>query len=244
MATYVNVPTVPIRYLRPQRATFDVVGSSLDGGVNGLREAISIGTSGGGRLICTYGQCWLDGQDTERHEVINWLGARGNGGSRFFNVPIINDEIGPFPIVDGRRQPVISGISHSDGSLFTDGAGYSQGTVFGELTADAAVGAGVIAMRVYGAARFLRWSDWFSIYHPTKGWRAYRHWEVIHRTDEASPVYTLAIGPALREAAPAGQRVEFAEPKCVMKFPQGFTLPLEYESWYRSRPTIQFAEAF
>ena len=23
----------------------------------------------------------------------------------------------------------------------------------------------------------MAWSDWFSIYHPVKGWRAYRYWE-------------------------------------------------------------------
>ncbi|MDX0318781.1 hypothetical protein GOC38_14115 [Sinorhizobium meliloti] len=244
MAVYINQPTVPIMYLRPTRASFDNPGSAIDGGVNGVGESISIETSGGGIVTAVYERCVLQAEDTERHEVINWLGARGNGGYRFFNVPIINDGIGPSPVIDGKKRPIIKGIPHSDGSFFSDGSGYSQATVYGEVTEAAALGAGILKMRVYGAARPLRWSDWFSIYHPSKGWRAYRYWEVISKTNETNPVYTLAIAPPLREAVIAGTRVELARPMCVMKFPRGFTLPWDYEGWYHSRPTLQFTEAF
>ncbi|RVG30707.1 hypothetical protein [Sinorhizobium meliloti] len=244
MAVYTGQPTVPIMFLRPTRASFDNPGSGLDGGVNGVGESISIETSGGGIVTARYEECVLLGDDTERHEIINWLGARGNGGFRFFNVPIINDGIGPFPIIDGKRRSMISGIPHSDGSSFSDGAGYSQATVHGEVTEAAALGGGILKMRVYGAARPLRWSDWFSIYHPTKGWRAYRYWQVIAKTTETNPVYTLAIAPPLREAVTAGTRVELARPICCMKFPKGFTLPFEYEGFWQSRPTLQFVEAF
>ncbi|MDX0424526.1 hypothetical protein GOC88_16850 [Sinorhizobium medicae] len=244
MAVYTGQPTVPIMFLRPTRASFDNPGSGLDGGVNGVGESISIETSGGGIVTARYEECVLLGDDTERHEVINWLGARGNGGYRFFNVPIINDGVGPFPVIDGKRRSMVSGIPHSDGSFFSDGSGYSQATVYGEVTEAAALGAGILKMRVYGAARPLRWSDWFSIYHPTKGWRAYRYWQVIAKTSDTNPVYTLAIAPPLREAVTAGTRVELARPMCVMKFPKGFTLPFEYEGFWQSRPTLQFVEAF
>lgn len=244
MAVYTSQPTAPIMYLRPTGASFDVPGSGLDGGVNGAGESISIETSGGGMVTCTYDRCVLQADDPERHEVINWLGARLNGSFRFINVPVINDGIGPFPFIGGKRRPTINGIPHSDGSLFSDGSGYSQATVYGEITEAAALNAGIIKMRVYGAARPLRWSDWFSIYHPTKGWRAYRSWEVISKTDEVNPVYTLGIGPPLREAVTAVTRVELARPMCVMKFPRGFTLPWQYEGNYQSRPTLQFVEAF
>lgn len=244
MATYINQPTIPILYLRPKRAGFDVAGAGIGGGVNGLGQSISSNTSGGGLVTCTYSECVLQGDDTERHEIINWIGARGNGGFRFFNVPIINDGIGPFPFIRNKRRPIIDGIPHSDGSLFSDGSGYSQSTVYGVITANAAVGAGVISLQLFGAARPLRWSDWFSIYHPTKGWRAYRYWDVLSKTDEENPVYQLAVAPALREAITVGDRVEFARPMCVMKIAEGATVPWEYEAWYQSRPTLQFAEAF
>ncbi len=112
MAVYINQPTVPIMYLRPTRASFDNPGSAIDGGVNGVGESISIETSGGGIVTAVYERCVLQAEDTERHEVINWLGARGNGGYRFFNVPIINDGIGPFPFINGKRRPIIKGIPH------------------------------------------------------------------------------------------------------------------------------------
>lgn len=251
--SYINQPAVPIQYLRPTRASFDVPGSGIDGGVNGNGESIAIEMSGGGRVVATYERCVLQGDDMERHEVINWLGARGNGSFRFFNVSIINDGIGPFPVINGKRRPIISGIPHSDGALFSDLSGYSQATVWGKLTAPATVGAGQLSMRVYEAARPLRWSDWFSIYHPTKGWRAYRYWE-SHKVAEGVETvggvnlsyvdYQLGIAPALREAAVIDTRVELARPTCVMQFPRGFSLPWDYEAFYSSRPTLSFAEAF
>jgi hypothetical protein len=252
MARYLNLPMVPIMYLRPTRASFDNPGSGIDAG-----NGVSVEFAGGGIITATYERCVLQGDDTERHEVINWLGARGNGGFRLFNVPIINHGIGPFPIINGRRRPIISGIPHSDGSLFSDASGYSQSTVWATLLESAALNAGQIRIRIYGASRDLRWSDWFSIYHDqngdkSKGWRSYRFWE-SEKTAEGTELvesvslsfrdYLLAIAPPLREATAAGTRIEFARPTCAMKFPQGFTLPWDYEAWYHSRPTLQFEEA-
>lgn len=249
MARYTDNPTVPVRYLRPKRASFDIIGNSIDGGVNGTGEAISIEMSGGGRVKALYEQCVLQADDTERFEIINWLAARGNGGFRFFNVPLLTDAWGPF----AARRPVIGGIPHSDGALFSDTSGYSQASVWGRLTASAALGAGKIFLRVYGASRPLRWSDWFSINHPTKGWRAYRYWEST-KTEEGTEAvggvelsyadYALGIAPALREACDENTRVELARPLCIMRFPQGFTLPLDVDGWLQARPTLQFTEAF
>lgn len=244
MAVYVNQPMFPVDYLRPKRASFDNPGSAVDGGVNGVGESISMETSGGGIITATYSEMVLEGPD-QRHEVINFLGARLNGGFRFINVPIVNDKIGAFPVIRGAVRPIIKGIPHSDGSLFSDGSGYSQATVYGELTADAALNAGIISMRIYGASRdVFRWSDWFSIYHNVKGWRAYRSWDLLHKTSEANPVYQIAISPPLRQAASAGTRVELARPTCVMKLQKGTTVPWDYSGWYSSRPSISFTEAF
>lgn len=243
MAVYINQPMFPVDYLRPTRARFDNPGSGIDGGVNGLGEAISVETSGGGIVTASYEGMVLEGPD-ERFEILNWLGARLNGGYRFINVPIVNDKIGPFPTIKGAVRPIIKGIPHSDGALFSDASGYSQATVWGELTQAAGLNAGILSMRIFGAARDLRWSDWFSIYHPTKGWRAYRYWQVLDKSDDPNPVYRLAICPPLREAMPAGTRVELARPTCVMKLMKGDTVPLEYEGWYSARPTVRFAEAF
>lgn len=253
MAIYTGLPTVPIMYLRPGKGGFDTIGNAIDGGVNGNGDGISIEMGGGGIVTAYYERLVIEADDTERLEVINWLGARCNGGFRFVNVEIINDGIGPFPIINGKRRPYVTGIPHSDGSFFSDSSGYSQATVWGEIKEAAGVGAGLVKMRVYEAARDFRWSDWFSIFHPTKGWRAYRYWQILAKSEQGTETvsgatrtykdYTLAIGPTIREAITVGTRVELARPKCAMKFPRGFTLPLEIEGWYSSRPNLQFIEA-
>ncbi len=233
-------------YLRPARASFDVVGGAVEGGANLLGESVSMEMTGGGQVTAAYESCMVEADDFERHEVINWLGARGNGSFRPFTVEIINDWVSP-----GRT---IGGIPHSDGALFSDNSGYSQSGAWGKASASAAVGAGKLQVRVYNASRDLRWADWFSIYHATaKGWRAYRYWESIKTGAGAETIggelltyadYQLGIGPTLREAIAVDTRIEFARPKCVMRFPRGFTLPWDYEAFYSSRPTLQFVEAF
>lgn len=239
MAKFLNLPTLEANFLAPLRTTVDVPGSSVDGGRSGTGETIEIQMSGGGMLSSTYEECKIT--EPEQFEYVNWLGARLNGGFRFINVPIITDWWGPF----AGKKPTIGGITHSDGAYFSDGSGYSQATVYGELVEAAALNAGIIKVRVYGLARPLRWSDWFSIYHETaKGWRAYRYWDVIDVTIEANPVYTLALSVPLREAAPAGTRIEFARPRFAAKFKAGFTLPSIAEAFYAIQQNIQFSEAF
>ncbi|WP_457660122.1 hypothetical protein [Sinorhizobium medicae] len=242
MAVYTNQPTLEANFIGPVKTIYDVTGSSIDGGRNGVGEGQTIEMSGGGIVTATYEDCKI--KNPEHYEYVNWLGARLNGGFRFINVPIITDWFGPFPTVNNLPAPIVSGITHSDGSYFSDGAGYSQATVYGEITEAAALNAGIIKMRVYGLDRPLRWSDWFSIYHTTKGWRAYRYWQVIRKTSEENPVYTLAIAPPLREAVAVGTRVEFARPRFVAKFKSEFTLPSVVEAFFVTQQSIQFVEAF
>ncbi|RVG73041.1 hypothetical protein CN223_26790 [Sinorhizobium meliloti] len=242
MAVYTNQPTLEANFLAPVKTIYDVTGSSIDGGRNGVGEGQTIEMSGGGIVTATYEDCKI--KNPEHYEYVNWLGARLNGGFRFINVPIITDWFGPFPKVGGIPSPTVKDIPHSDGSYFSDGAGYSQATVYGEITEAAVLNAGIIKMRVYGLNRPLRWSDWFSIYHTTKGWRAYRYWQVISKTSEENPVYTLAIAPPLREAVAVGTRVEFARPRFVAKFKSDFTLPSVVEAFFVTQQSIQFVEAF
>ncbi|MDX0512573.1 hypothetical protein GOL41_26365 [Sinorhizobium medicae] len=242
MAVYTNQPTLEANFIGPVKTIYDVTGSSIDGGRNGVGEGQTIEMSGGGIVTATYEDCKI--KNPEHYEYVNWLGARLNGGFRFINVPIITDWFGPFPTVNNLPAPIVSGITHSDGSYFSDGAGYSQATVYGEITEAAALNAGIIKMRVYGLDRPLRWSDWFSIHHTTKGWRAYRYWQVISKTSEGNPVYTLALAPPLREAVSVGTRVEFARPRFVAKFKSDFTLPSVVEAFFVTQQSIQFVEAF
>lgn len=131
----------------------------------------------------------------------------------------------------------------ADGALFSDSSGYSQATVYGEVVAMESTG--VLRVRVYGGARkVFRWSDFFSIHHPNKGWRLYRSWELLDQTVEENPISRIAIQPPLREAVSVGDRIELARPRCVMKLARGQTVPWAYSGWYSSRPTVNFVEAF
>lgn len=240
MGELTNQPDFPVDFLRPTRIRFDNVGNSIDGGINGVGEAISMETSGGGMMTATMENMVLEGPD-ERFEVLPWLGARLNGGFRNIVVPLVNDKVGGFP--DGR--PIFRSIFRPDGSLISDGSSYTEATVYGQMTAAAALNAGVLSIRVFGAARkMFRHSDWFSIQHPTKGWRIYRSWELISQTNEENPISRIAISPPLREAVSPGDRVEFARPRCVMKLSRGSTVPFEYQGFYSARPSISFVEAF
>lgn len=243
MADYTGLPTLDADSLVPLRVSADVPGNAIDGGRNGLGQSISIEMSGGGLVTANYEECAI--RNEGQFEYINWLGARCNGSFRFVNVPIITDWWGPFAEKNGVKQVYSAGIPHSDGTLFTSDFDFKEPVVYGTMTADAAVGAGVLNMRVFRANRALRFSDWFSIKHPTKGWRAYRYWNVISKTGpDDSPTYSLAIQPALREAVSNGDRVEFVRPRFVGKFPPGFTLPSVSEAFYSIKQSISFVEAF
>ncbi|RWF69553.1 MAG: hypothetical protein EOS26_25050 [Mesorhizobium sp.] len=249
---YTNLPTLDVNFLKPRRMSFDTRGGGLEGGRNGLGESVTIETTGGGALIGSYHDCVVS--KPEEHEYLNHIAARMNGSFRFINVPIITDWMGPFPLdAAGAPRPIIGGIPHSDGSLFSDESGYSQATVFGTAGAAAALNAGQMTVNIFGASRRLRWSDWFAILHPIKGWRAYRYWEASDPVDITVDVdgvsftgsqYLLSLDRPLREAVAAGTRIEFARPRCVMKFPSGFTLAWESEPPWYSHPTLQFVEAF
>ncbi len=227
---------------------FDTAGEAIGGGRNIFQQESSFDLSGGGFVVATYGPCWI--QTPEQHEYVTWLSARLKGSYRFINVPLRTDWQGPFAIVDRAPRPFVTGIPHSDGSTFSDGAGYSQATVWGKFVANAALGAGRARIRIYNASRPLRWSDWFAVYHTGgKGWRAYRYWDIItnHGTGTESGVpyreYTLAIGPALREAVTNGQRIEFARPRFTAKIRVGSRIVNDIEGFWMMRPTLEFEEA-
>jgi hypothetical protein len=250
MGSLILQPDLALDFLACPKASYDVVGSGIDGGRNGLGETQTIEMSGGGLVVATLEDCKIVSKEQMRY--INRLGARLNGGFRNIVVPIPTDWYGPFPTIGGLPTPIVTGIAHSDGSLFSDTSGYSQATVWAKVLDNAALNAGLIKLRVYGASRDIE-GDWFSINHSVKGWRAYRDWDTIKYESGSESVdgavvsfsdYHLSIQPPLRQAIPAGQRVEFARPRFVAKFKADFTLPSVIEAFFVTEQTIQFSEAF
>jgi hypothetical protein len=241
VGSLINQPILDLDFLACPKASYDVVGSAIDGGRNGLGETQTIEMSGGGLVSATLEDCKIVSKEQMRY--INRLGARLNGGFRYIVVPIPTDYYGPFPTIGRLPTPFVTAIPNSDGSLFSVGTDYTEATVYGEVTEAAALNAGILKVRVFGFSRAIE-GDWFSISHPTKGWRAYRDWDVLAVTVEENPVYTLALSPPLREAVTVGTRVEFARPRFVAKFKADFTLPSVIEAFFVTQQTIQFSEAF
>lgn len=250
MGSLINQPTLALDFLACPKAIYDVVGAGIDGGRNSVGESQSIEMSGGGIVTASLEDCKIVSREQLRY--INKLGARLNGGFRYIVVPIPTDWFGPFPIVGKLPTPIMRGIPHSDGALFSDGSGYSQATVWGKFLADAGLNAGQVTVRVYGATRNID-GDWFSVQHAAKGWRAYRDWdsfkigsgtETVSGADVAYDDYQLSIQPPLRQAVSAGTRIEYARPRFVAKLKQGATLPLTIEAFFVTEQTIEFSEAF
>ncbi len=250
MGSLINQPILDLDFLACPKASYDVVGAALDGGRNSVGESQSIELSGGGIITATLEDCKIVSK--EQMAYISRLGARLNGSFRNIVVPIPTDWYGPFPIIGKLPTPIVSGIPHSDGSLFSDTSGYSQATVWGAVRANAALNAGKISIRVYDAKRELM-GDWFSIEHSTKGWRAYRDWETEITATGTETVsgatrnytdYTLSIQPPLRQAVSAGARIEFARPRFVARFKVGFTLPSTIEAFFVTQQSIQLVESF
>lgn len=238
MAVFTGLPTLQVDFIKPGSMSFDTPGGGLGSPRNGNGQSITVEMSGGGLVTGKYENCFI--QSPEQHEYINWLAARLNGSHRYINVPVLTDWSGPFAQVQGAPQPILS-VPHSDDTPFDDGAEYTQNSVYGQSTKAAGLNAGIIDIRVVGGGRPLRYSDWFSIYHRTKGWRLYRYWEVL---SHAGQDYRLAISPPLRESISASTLIEFVRPRCVMKFAFGFTMPWEVRGFYRSSPSFEFEEAF
>ncbi|HEY0120543.1 MAG TPA: hypothetical protein VGC14_02080 [Rhizobium sp.] len=250
MGSLINQPLLALDFLACPKAIYDVVGGGIDGGRNGVGESQSIELSGGGLVTATLEDCKIVSKEQLRY--INKLGARLNGSFRNIIVPIPTDWHGPFPTIGKLPTPIVRGIPHSDGSLFSDDSGYSQATVWGTVLSGAALNAGQISIRVYDASRDID-GDWFSIEHSVKGWRAYRDWEIVKTASGTQDVsgynrtysdYIASIQPPLRQAVTAGARVEFARPRFIAKFKSDFTLPSVIEAFFVTEQTIQFSEAF
>ena len=251
MGELLNQPELALNFLACPKASFDVVGSAIDGGRNGIGESQTIEMSGGGIVTAAFEDCKIVSKDQMRY--INRLGARLNGGFRNIIVPIPTAWFGPYPTINGIPSPFITGIPHSDGSLFTDGSGYRQATVWGHTLEYAALGAGQIKIRIFASPRDFE-GDWFSIKHSVKGWRAYRDWDCDKIGSGTADIgggatasysdFNVAIQPPLRQATENLTPINVARPRFVGKFKADFTLPSVVEAFFVTQQTIQFSEAF
>ena len=204
----------PTCLFAPNEFQADLDRRTISGGEALSGDEDLIATDGGGRVFVEIGDPYLD----DVNAALAWraLDAYCDGGVRAIIVPFC----------DGRHQPFgeTMTVPHSDGATFSDETEYSQGTVRGEVAADAPLRATVIELTDLVLPRALLGGEWLSIDHPTMRWRAYRIAEILEQDTEAGTA-RVSTRPPLREAITAGQEVEFSTPRCTMRVEGGLPSP-------------------
>lgn len=200
----------------------DIERQTLKGGtaLSGAQDVTS--TDGGGRVYAEF----ADSAVIDRSTNLAWRALK----------TVLDEGVVPVvvPFCDIRHTPYGNAheVPHSDGTPFSDGTLYSGGGPIG-----ATVGAAILratAMRIsLTGGQPLQGGEWFSIEHPTKGWRAYRIATINGDT--------VTFRPPLREAVPAGQYVEFRAPRCLMV--QDGTTSSRTQYGRQGDATIRFVEA-
>lgn len=135
--------------------------------------------------------------------------------------------------------PILNGIPHSDGSLFSDGSGYSQSTI--KVTSKGALGMrATSAVLTIEQAGNLKRGMYFSVYD---GLRPSMY--VVTKPPEVEgSTATVRFLPPLRTTVSSGDEVDFADPKLVMNLasPDAGELALDMGRW--SRPSIELQESW
>jgi hypothetical protein len=204
----------PTCLFAPNDFQADLERRTISGGESLSGDEDLIATDGGGRVFVEIADTFLD--DPEPALAWRALDAYCDGGVRAIIVPFC----------DGRHQPTngSASVPHSDLATFSDEAEYSQGDASGEVAADAALRATVLVLSGLIMPRALLGGEWLSIDHPTMRWRAYRIAEILEQDTEAGTAM-VSIRPPLREAVTAGESVDFAKPRCVMRPDGGLPSP-------------------
>lgn len=204
----------PTCLFAPNEFQADLERRTVSGGESLSGDEDLIATDGGGRVFVEMGDLYLD--EPAIAQAFRALDAYCDGGARAVIVPFC----------DGRHQPTQGFVTvpHSDGTTFSDETEYSQGDASGEVAGDAALRATVIELSGLVMQRALIGGEWLSIDHPTMRWRAYRIAEITAQDIEAGTA-KVSIRPPLREAVTAGEFVDFARPRCVMRPDGGLLSP-------------------
>lgn len=181
----------------------DIERRTISGGTALNDEEDVIETDGGGRVFAEF----ANGPLLDREDVLAWraIGTRFGSGTEAIIVPFCDKTHQPY----GNEHLV----THSDDTTFDDGTEYSGGGPVATASADAALRATTIEITI-AFDQELVGGEWFGIEHPTKGWRAYNICTIIDQTDTTA---TVAFRPPLREAVSAGDTIDFAEPRCLMR---------------------------
>lgn len=222
----------PIDLFDCQSMDWQVVGGAVEGGrslASDTPDRLPLGR--GGLWKCEMSSVFLE--TPEEYSAWRAIRAKLRNGAGRIVVPVLRR---PWFAQPGPSSPV----SHSDGSFFSDGAGYQSAAIVAELVQGAAHAATLIRVKVAGAEPFIG-AEPFTIVHPNAAERLYE----VAGISEATPsgngvIYSLEINPPLREAAPAGTAVDFDRPRCVMRLTDANGM--NYDEEIVSFPSVSLIE--
>lgn len=226
----------PLARLRPQSAAWNLAGGLVMGGQNGVGVAQSVRLDGGGVWVADYGRIYLE--NGSRARLFRALRMLLDGGVNPVVLPDC-DGIQPWPVESGSPVTSIDQITHSDGTLFSDGTGYGQRVIDIVTVGAAAHRATTMTVDIIRGSA-LGGGEAFSILHPEHGWRRYE----IKTAIEDGGNTVITFGPPLREAVADGVELEFDHPRCVMKLSSVRGADYVHDKHPLSRPSVTFIEAF
>lgn len=192
---------------------------------------------GGGVWVGTLAQIILDATD----DVLAFLAlsALADGGITPIVVPRKMAMLAPWPLdAHGNQITSYGSIPHSDGSFFSDGAGYEQPVIVAATVGDASLRDTTLQIGFTngGPARGV-----FSINHPVQGWRMY----TIKTSVLLSPgLSQVTFIPPLRDDVASNSPVEFDMPRCIMRLAKSDAADFEFATFPFPRPTVTFLEYF
>ncbi|TPI39314.1 hypothetical protein FJW07_14140 [Mesorhizobium sp. B3-1-9] len=215
----------PCEVLVPRDVAFDLAPRSLAGpaSVSGATQVVS---SDAGIWKATYGSIVVNNRNAVlAHRAIASL-LEGRLGSIL--VPLCR---GYQPVPAGAvAAGLYDQVPHSDAALFDDGTGYVGEVVDVVAAAPAALRATTMTVTVNYAGD-IQPGQHFSV-----GERLYR----IRTFDQETG--TMTFRPPLREAASAGDRLEFDDPVCRMRLASDDGMDLQLSLRRFGTPTVQFIE--
>jgi hypothetical protein len=165
----------------------------------------------------------------EKRNIWRALEAQIQGRTNEVIVPVFSLDQ---PEVDGLTY--IKGIPHSDGSFFSNGAGYAQGVISAAFTSAAALRATQITIAIGGGS--IEPGQYFSA--PTG--RLYRIASIVSTSGND---VTLNVWPPFREAVDAGISANFHWPTCKMKLASDDAMAAEFDLGRFASPSVEFIEA-
>jgi hypothetical protein len=171
-------------------------------------------------------------------EVREWRGfvTALQGKVTEFNIGVFDDR--QAPAADG-GSTVVTGITHSDDTTFSDETGYLQSDILVEATEAADLRATALTLTITRAGDIKR-GMYFS---HRDGYRHHLYIVTAVTSEDGSEIGITFLPPA-RVAIAAGDAIEFGIPQCTMTLADQMSGQLTMERNYRGSPSIEMEESF